>query len=102
MNKKLIKIRFISGTKDVTPRWEMCVDTLQKFVGYGMEAMLEMRISDAETKRKVVSCITFRVLLSIIDSCVIINCYIREYANYSMFSLRALTCVRYGVREVSL
>ncbi|XP_014258686.1 endothelin-converting enzyme 1-like isoform X2 [Cimex lectularius] len=39
------------GIKELKPRWEMCVETLQKFVGFGLEAMFEK--SDPDVTKKV-------------------------------------------------
>uniref|UniRef100_A0A146L141 Endothelin-converting enzyme 1 n=1 Tax=Lygus hesperus TaxID=30085 RepID=A0A146L141_LYGHE len=43
------------GIKEHKPRWEMCVETLQKFVGFGLEAMYESHGLDGDRKRKVVT-----------------------------------------------
>lgn len=47
--------KHLYGTKELTPRWEMCIQTLQRFVGYGMEALAESVNGEADKKRKVVS-----------------------------------------------
>lgn len=42
----------LTGEKDLPPRWESCVSLLQRFMGYGIAATLEMNI---ENKAKVVA-----------------------------------------------
>ncbi|CAH1396581.1 unnamed protein product [Nezara viridula] len=56
------------GIKDVTPRWEMCIETLQKYVGYGLEAMSESANTDLEKKSKVVNDIFDNIKLTVKDS----------------------------------
>lgn len=51
-----IKYYFIlSGVKETVPRWETCIKTLQKYMGRGLEAILENSNGEREKKKKVVS-----------------------------------------------
>ncbi|XP_065338294.1 endothelin-converting enzyme 1-like [Cloeon dipterum] len=48
-------IKGLTGLSEPVPRWEICVSTLQKFMGLAVAAMYQKAESDTEQKRKIVT-----------------------------------------------
>ncbi|XP_073969478.1 endothelin-converting enzyme 1-like isoform X2 [Rhodnius prolixus] len=45
--------KHLYGVKETVPRWETCIKTLQKYMGRGLEAILENSNGEREKKKKV-------------------------------------------------
>ncbi|KAF4520934.1 hypothetical protein B566_EDAN008909 [Ephemera danica] len=90
--------REMTGAKNAIPRWEMCVSTLQRFMGLAVTALYEKSILHRDADSKVVKDMFEELMKTMADEFMLEDSYLESY--YEKFFVQKndfFQNIRYGV-----